>query len=204
MMPSQQPAARRSEPTRIESGAAETLRYIRSTIDSAQRFTTVPGKGCIAIGAVGLAAAGLETAAGLSHLWLQIWIVAAVLACGIASLSVVAKARAQGLSLQRTAARRFFMTLAPAFVAGAVLTIALADAVPRDTIAGAWLLLYGAGLAASGVFAIQAVLTAGVAFMALGTATLALPAGSGSTMLALGFGGIHIVLGEVVRRNHGG
>ena len=129
---------------------------------------------------------------------------AAVLACGIAALSVIAKARAQGLSLQRTAARRFFMTLAPAFVAGAVLTIALVDAVPRDTIAGAWLLLYGAGLAASGVFAIQAVVTAGIAFMALGIATLALPAGSGPTMLALGFGGIHIVLGEVVRRNHGG
>lgn len=204
MTPPQQSAVRRNEPIRIDSGAAETLRYIRSTIDTAQRFTTVPGKGCIVIGAVGLAAAALETVTGFRDYWLQIWIVAAVLACAVAALSVVAKARAQGLSLQRTAARRFFMTLAPAFVAGAVLTIALADAVPRDTIAGTWLLLYGAGLAASGVFAIQAVVTAGVAFMALGTATLALPAGSGTTMLALGFGGIHIVLGEVVRRNHGG
>lgn len=204
MMPSQNSAARRSEPTRIDSGAAETLRYIRSTIDTAQRFTTVPGKGCIAIGAVGIAAAGLETVAGFGELWLEIWIAAAAAACGIAVFSVVAKARAQGLSLQRTAARRFFMTLAPAFVAGAVLTVALVDAVPRDTIAGAWLLLYGAGLAASGVFAIQAVLTAGVAFMALGVATLALPEGSGPTMLALGFGGVHVVLGEIVRRNHGG
>ena len=45
MTPSQQSAVRRSEPIRIDSGAAETLRYIRSTIDTAQRFTTVPGKG---------------------------------------------------------------------------------------------------------------------------------------------------------------
>ena len=49
-----------------------------------------------------------------------------------------------------------------------------------------------------------AVFTAGLAFMALGTATLWLPPGSVHIVLALGFGGIHLVLGDDDREAHGG
>ncbi|HLF10992.1 MAG TPA: hypothetical protein VJA26_07235 [Gammaproteobacteria bacterium] len=194
----------RTGPTPIDRGAAENLRYIRSTIEAAHSFTTVPGKGCIAMGLMALVATGLDLVPRLAHYWLAIWVGAATVACVAAVLFMATKARAQGLSLRRTVARRFFLTLAPAFVSGAILTVVLIDAVPRETIAGVWLLLYGAGIAAAGVFTLPVVFTAGLAFMALGTATFALPAGSAPTMLALGFGGVHIVLGEVIRRNHGG
>jgi hypothetical protein len=190
--------------TPIDLGAAEHLRYIRRTMEAAHTFTTVPGKGCIAMGAIGLAAAALESLAGLDRHWLAIWVGAALIALPVAFLFAAAKARVQGLSLRRTVAKRFLMALAPAFIAAAVLTAALVDFAPRETIAGLWLLLYGAGLASSGVFAIQAVVTAGVAFMALGGAALVLPEGSAPVMLALGFGGIHVALGEIIRRNHGG
>jgi hypothetical protein len=69
---------------------------------------------------------------------------------------------------------------------------------------GMWLLLYGTGLFACGLFAIRAVSTAGLAFMALGTATLWLPPGSAHIVLALGFGGIHLALGMTIVRHHGG
>jgi hypothetical protein len=114
------------------------------------------------------------------------------------------KAHAQGLSLRRSVARRFFMTLAPAFLSGAILTAALAGSVDRELITGLWLLLYGAGLTACGLFAVPAVFTAGIAFMGLGTATLWLPPGSAQIVLALGFGGIHLALGAVIARHHGG
>ena len=52
---------RRIEPTPIDSGALENLRYIRSTIEAADTFTTVPGKGCIAMGLTALAAVGVES-----------------------------------------------------------------------------------------------------------------------------------------------
>ena len=52
---------RRTEPTPIDSGAVENLRYIRSTIEAAHTFTTVPGKGCIAMGVTALAAVGIES-----------------------------------------------------------------------------------------------------------------------------------------------
>ena len=195
---------RRVEPTPIDSGALENLRYIRRTIEAADTFTTVPGYGCIAMGVTALVAVGVESIPQLTPYWLGIWVAAAVVACATALWFMEQKARAQGLSLRRAVARRFFMTLAPAFVAGAILTAALAGRIDRELMTGMWLLLYGTGLAACGLFAIRAVSTAGLAFMALGTATLWLPPGSAHIVLALGFGGIHLALGANIVRHHGG
>jgi len=191
-------------PTPIDSGALENLRYIRSTIEAAHTFTTVPGKGCIAMGLTALAAVGLESIPALAPHWLAIWVGAAIIACGSALWFMEQKAHAQGLSLRRAVARRFFMTLAPAFLTGAILTAALAGHVNRELITGMWLLLYGTGLAACGLFAIPAVFTAGLAFLGLGAATLWLPPGSAHIVLALGFGGIHLALGTAIVRHHGG
>ena len=195
---------RRIEPTPIDSGALENLRYIRSTIEAADTFTTVPGKGCIAMGITAPAAVGVESIPQLAPHWLGIWVAAAAVACGTALWFMEQKEHPQGLSFRRAVARRVFMTLAPAFIAGAILTAALAGQVDRELMTGMWLLLYGTGLAACGLFAIRAVSTAGLAFMALGTATLWLPPGSAHIVLALGFGGIHLALGANIVRHHGG
>jgi hypothetical protein len=195
---------RRVPPTSIDNGALENLRYIRSTIEAADTFTTVPGKGCVAMGITALVAVGLESVPALEPHWLAIWVGAAMVACTSALFFMEQKARAQGLSLRRSVARRFFMTLAPAFLAGAILTAALTGKIDRELMTGMWLLLYGTGLTACGVFSIPAVFTAGIAFMGLGAATLWLPPGSAHVVLALGFGGIHLVLGTAIVRHHGG
>jgi hypothetical protein len=44
----------------------------------------------------------------------------------------------------------------------------------------------------------------GIAFMALGLVALALPATWGNSMMAIGFGGFHIVFGIAIARRHGG
>ncbi len=193
-----------TKPTPIDAGAVENLRYIRNTIEAAGTFTTVPGKGCIAMGITALAAAALESVPDLASSWLQIWVGAAIMAAAAALFFMEEKAKAQGLSLRSAVARRFFMTLVPAFLAGGVLTAALVDDVARSSITGLWLLLYGCGLAACGVFAIPAVLVAGLAFMAFGTVALGLPAAWSPAILALGFGGLHIALGVIILRDHGG
>src|SRR5215471_3137951 len=193
-----------STPTPIGASALENLRYIRDTIAAAGTFTTVPGKGCIAMGVTALAASGLESVPGLAASWLPIWVGAAIMACAVALYFMEEKAKTQGLSLRRAVARRFFMTLVPAFVAGGVLTAALVHHVDRNLITGLWLLLYGTGLAACGVFAIRAVLIAGLAFMALGTVALGLPPSWSPIILALGFGGLHIALGVIIIKDHGG
>jgi hypothetical protein len=194
----------RDEPTPLGTSAAENLRYIRDTIEAARTFTTIPGKGCIAMGVAAIVAAGLESYAPLAPHWLPIWLIAAVVSCTVALFFMEMKAHKEGLSLRRTVALRFFLTLAPAFVAGGILTVALENVVGRDVIAGIWLLLYGVGIAACGVFSIPVVLIAGLAFMGLGTVTLAAPPEWALAMLALGFGGIHIALGVLIARSHGG
>ena len=193
-----------SAPVSIDAGARAHLRYIRETIEAAHTFTSVPGKGCIAMGATALTAAVLDSIPGLAPYWLPIWLTAAVTAVALASFFLVRKAREQGLSLWGGVARRFFLTLLPAFIAGAVLTVALLDSGARELVAGSWLLLYGAGLAASGVFSIRPVLLTGFGFMALGALALAMPSDWTSPLLAVGFGGFHLVLGLIIIRRHGG
>ncbi|HEX7081275.1 MAG TPA: hypothetical protein VF329_09690 [Gammaproteobacteria bacterium] len=197
-------SASESAPVSIDAGALAHLRYIRDTMEAAHTFTSVPGKGCIAMGLTALMAAVLDSIPNLTPYWLPIWLAAAVAAVGLASYFFVQKARAQGLSLWRGVARRFFLTLLPALVAGAVLTGALIDSDARDLVAGSWLLLYGAGLAASGVFSIRPVMLAGFGFMALGTLAFLLPPEWTTALLALGFGGFHVVLGVIILRRHGG
>lgn len=193
-----------TRPTPIGHGAAEHLRYIRSTIEATQTFTAVPGSGCIAMGLVGFGAAAVERVPGLEGQWFAIWLGAAALAGALALGFMEVKAHRLGLSLRRAVAARFFMTLIPAFTAGGVLTLALLDLVGRDVIAALWLMLYGVGLAACGLFSVPAVLKAGIGFLALGTVALLLPAGAAPWLLAAGFGGIHVGLGIVIRRYHGG
>lgn len=188
----------------IGSGAAEHLRFIRNTIEAAQTFTTVPGKGCVAMGVAATTAAILEGIPALAPHWLPIWLTAAVISCAVALFFMEQKARIQGLSLRRTVATRFFLTLTPAFIAGGILTVALIDLVGRETIAGIWLLLYGVGIAACGLFSIPVVLIAGFAFMGLGTVTLAAPAAWAPWLLGTGFGGIHLILGGLIIKDHGG
>jgi hypothetical protein len=193
-----------ASPTRIDYGAVETLKYIRSTIEASQTFTAISGKGCVAMGLTALAAAALDAVPVVGAHWLGVWIAAAGLASALALALMAQKAHAQGSSLRRAVAKRFFMALVPAFCAGAVLTAALVGTADREVIAGVWLLLYGVGLAACGVFSIPVVVGSGIAFMALGTATMFAPAGFAPAALAVGFGGIHIVLGAIIIRRHGG
>ena len=195
---------KRSTTSSIGRGAAEHLRYIRNTIEAAQTFTSIPGKGCIAMGSAAIVAAVLESLPTLRDHWLPIWLAAAVLSAAVALFFMEEKARGQGLSLRRTVATRFFLTLAPAFVAGGVLTVALMDVVGREAIAGIWLLLYGVGIAACGLFSLGIVLIAGFAFMGLGTVALAAPAAWAPALLGVGFGGVHLVLGALIIRDHGG
>ena len=192
------------EPATIGESAAANLRYIRDTIEAAHAFTLVPGRGCIFMGLIALVAASLELFASLAPYWLSLWLTAAVLAGAAALFEMAEKARREGVSLRRTVAMRFFMTLAPSFLVGGILTAALHDSVERDVLAGIWLLCYGAGVSASGVASIPIVLIAGCTFMGLGAVTLTAPPAWAPVLLAAGFGGIHLVLGAIVMRRHGG
>ncbi|MGD8324709.1 MAG: hypothetical protein PVF50_10100 [Gammaproteobacteria bacterium] len=193
----------RPQPQFLDSAAADNLRYIRATIAAAHTFTLVPGRGCMLMGGVAVLAAALETVPALSAQWLPIWLCAAVISAAVALYEMAEKAKRQGLGLRRAAATRFFMTLAPAFAVGAILTAALLNDVPRAVIGGIWLLSYGSGVAACGLFSIPVVVIAGGAFIGLGAVALSAPQSWCVGILALGFGGIHLALGYIVLYKYG-
>lgn len=190
-------------PAALGEHASDSLRYIRRTMERSASFTAVPGWGGVAMGSTAAAAAWLAARQGSPQRWLAVWLVEAVLAFAIGLWSIHHKAKRAGLPLVSQPARRFALGLAPAFVAGAVLTGALVGAGRIDLLPGLWLLLYGAGVASGGAHSVPAVPAMGVAFMALGTVALAVP-GWHDALLAVGFAGLHAGFGVYIARRHGG
>ena len=182
--------------------AKETLAYIRQTMESASTFTAVSGWGLIAVGAIGLIAGGL--AWGLEMpVSLRVWLSAAVLSSITAGVSTAAKSRILNAPLWSGALRKIVWVMAPALTAGAALTYALWITNVRHLLPGTWLALYGAGVAAGGLFSVRALRGMGLLFLALGVIALLAPS-TGLLCLALGFGGLHLGFGAYIVQRHGG
>jgi len=206
-MPSFQSGAARQtdrEPVALHSRAMDNLRYIRETMESSAAFTAVPGLGGIAVGVSALVAAWLSTTPQLAPHWLWVWVADAALALAVGGWTMWRKAGRVGISLSRGAGRRFLLSLSPPLVAAALLTVVLQRLDVVEPIPGVWLLLYGAGVMTGGAFSVRAVPVMGACFMLLGAVALLTPIQWSMGLLALGFGGLHIVFGTLIAVRHGG
>jgi hypothetical protein len=65
-------------------------------------------------------------------------------------------------------------------------------------------MLYGTGVATSGLASVRAVPLMGFSFMGLGTIAAFGPAAWSDALLGLGFGGVHILFGLIIVRRYGG
>ena len=190
--------------TPLHSRAEQNLHYIRETMRSAGTFTSVPGKGGIAMGIVGgiaaLVASRMETPVGM----LTVWIASAPIAALLGGAFMVAKARRMETALAGIVARRFFTGFAPPLVVAAVLTWLLLAQGASDIVPSMWLMLYGAAAISGGAFSVRLVAVMGICFVALGVVGALTPAAWANAWLSAGFGGLHIVFGSIIARNHGG
>ena len=196
------PSADRT-PAALHDRALADLQFIRRTMEGAAAFTTLSGTGLVAIG---LSALGAGAVAGSTPgpPWLRVWVAEAALALAIGVLATLAKTRRAQLPILSGPLRKFGLALAAPSLAGAVLTVALAQHGAYGLLPGAWLLLYGSGLLAGGTFSIRLVPLMGAGFMALGVAAALAPSALGPAAMVMGFGGLHVVFGALVVRGHGG
>ncbi len=188
----------------LHTRAAENLHYIRETIRSAGAFTSVPGKGGIAMGIVGLGAALLASSSDSPSRMLVIWMGAAPVAVLVGGSFMIAKARLDNVALSGLIARRFFAGLAPPLLVGVVLTWLLLARGVTDLVPSLWLMLYGAGVIGGGSFSVRLVVMMGVCFAALGVIAALTPSDWANIWLGSGFGGLHIAFGLVIARRYGG
>jgi hypothetical protein len=192
------------KPPALHAHAADNLRFIRDTMSRAGQFTAVPGWGGVAMGATALATAALASQASDRTLWLVWWLGDAAVAIAIAIVTMTRKARRLDLPLLAAPAKRFALAYVPPLAAGAVLTAVFVDNGLSARLPGCWLLLYGVAIATAGTLSVRVVQFMGVVFMALAAASFAAPASFGDAFMAAGFGGLHIVFGLIIARNHGG
>ena len=192
------------EPLPLHSRAMDELRFIRTTMERAGRFTAVPGWGGVCLGTTALAAAAVAGPPGQSARWLAVWLGEAFVAAAIATIAIVRKSRRTGAPLDATPTRRFALAAFPPLVAGAILTAVFVRHGLSSRLPGCWLLLYGVGLTTGGALSVRVVPVVGALFMALGSIAFVSPAAWGNVLMAAGFGGLHVVFGLLIARNHGG
>jgi len=187
----------------LHEHAAESLRFIRDTMERAGSFTSIPGWGGFAIG---LTAVGASVAAQplRGRAWLMVWIGEAALAAVIGAVTVAMKGRRAGTSFTTPAAKRFFVGYLAPMLAGAIVTIALYRAGAFAAMPATWLLLYGTAFVSSGAFSIRVIPLMGICYMLLGVAAAFVPFAIANALLGCGFGGLHVVFGILIARRYGG
>jgi hypothetical protein len=194
-----------ARPEPIQAHALENLRFIREAMSRASEFTAVPGWGGILMGVSALITAPIAGAPDGTFRWVLIWFADAVVAATIALVAIAIKSKRSGTPLSKAApALRFALAFLPPLVAGMILTPVFVMMGLIARLPGCWLLLYGTAVATGGAFSVKVVPLMGICFMALGAVAFAAPAAWGHWLMALGFGGLHIVFGTIIARSYGG
>lgn len=188
----------------LRAQAIDNLNFIRNAMENAGSWTAVPGIGGMLMGATALLAALSAHWSRSATAWLAIWSAEALLAIIIALGFSYWKAARNGTTLLSRPFRRFVLAMAPSIFVGAILTFVLYNASGIRLLPALWLLLYGAGVSSGGAFSVRIVPIMGSSFLALGAVAALFPPAWADLLMALGFGGFHIIFGLLIARRYGG
>ena len=181
----------------LDTHALGTLQYIRASIDAAG-LLAVPGSAGIAMGAVGVLTAVLVSLKPLAAHWLQIWLIAGLVAIAFGTALMIHQVVTRGTALYRGPLRKFLMCLCPPLLVGGVLTWQLWLHGQIALIPGVWLLMYGCAVMAASTLTRRALAVMGALLAALGVIALQLPSSYQNAVLGVGFGGLHLLFGMLI------
>lgn len=188
----------------IHEHALDQIRYIRQAMERTSEFTAVPGWGGVAMGVSALVVATMATRQPDIRTWFHWWGYECLFGMLIGGFSVWRKVRAGDESIYTSAGRKFLLSFAPPITAGALISYVLYIAQVPGLMPGVWLLLYGTAVVAAGTFSVKIVPLMGFSFMSLGAVALFVPFFWANVLLAIGFGGLHIIFGAWIARRFGG
>ena len=191
------PEAGGSNTVALDSHALGTLQYIRASIDAAG-LLAVPGSAGIAMGAIGITATVLASLKALAPYWLEVWLIAGLVAIAFGTALMTHQLVIHGTVLYRGPLRKFLMCLCPPLLVGAVLTWQLWLRAEFTLIPGIWLLMYGCAVMAASTLTRRALAVMGALLAVLGVIALQVPVSFQNAMLGLGFGGLHLLFGILI------
>jgi len=184
--------------------AIDNLKFIRETMERSTAFTAVPGYGGILMGVTACVAAYIANMQVYLVDSLATWLVEACLAFAIGLLAMWQKSKIAGQSLVSAPAKKFAMGFVPPLVAGVIAVLGLWKYGHYYEMAPVCMLAYGAAVASGGAFSVRVIPVMGWCFMVLGAIAFLLPTNYGNLMMALSFGGLHIIFGAIIARRYGG
>ena len=204
MIDQQKPSATGSaKVTPLHSSAEDNLRYIRASMEAASSFTGISGLGYMIAGASALPVTWLASQQASVEAWFTVWMLEAFFAGGVVLALTARKAETQGGSLWSGSGKKLMNAFLPTVGIGALLTLALAAQGEFTWLPGIWLAHYGAAVMTAGAHSVRIVPLMGALFIMLAAMVLLAPV-SANLMLALGFGGLHLVFGFMIWRQYGG
>lgn len=195
--------------------ARDHLRVIRQTMERSTQYSTLSGWSGIFVGL--LAIAGVALTRSLTHApeWrtlsagaqnmkiAAIWFGALVLAVAIDFVCNKRRARRVGKYVMSRLGAHILIAALPAFLGAGVLTLFFFQHGLAAFVYGIWMLCYGLAICAVGLFSVRPVTFLGIAFVLSGALTLLMPLGLSMLMMAVTFGGFHIIYGIAMARKHG-
>ena len=195
----------RREPDARE--AEENLRVIRALMERSTKFSTFSGLSGVCAGLASIVGCVLTRAIGRDPgafpvLFIALWSTVIVVAVGADYLLMKRRAARVGKHVLSRLGKQMVIAAAPGLGAGAILTLYLMQHGMLGDVYPFWMLAYGIAVAATGLFSQREVSYLGAAFLLAGAATLFAPA-AGLAMMAVTFGGFHIVYGLAMSRKEG-
>ncbi len=190
--------------------AEENLRVIRELMERSTKYSTFSGPSGVLAGAASIV--GCLVTRALSARppesdsfripFLVTWSLVILFAIGADFLLMKRRAARVGKRIVSRLGKQMVFAAGPGLGTGALLTLFLLQ---HNLLAGVyplWMLCYGIAVCAVGQFSQREVKALGVSFLLAGALTLLVP-GLGLPMMALSFGGFHIVYALIISRKDG-
>lgn len=190
----------------------DDLLYIRRTLDSAGRLSSISGAATAVIGVLSLCVS-VTNLRFTGVPWIQrgtlapfalAWGLLLILSLAISAFSMERKGARIGQPFWSPVLRKALGIWAAPMIVGAIMTAAILRAGTAAMIPTVWLGCYGAALASAGFVTVSPIRWMGLSFLLLSLASLLLPIYFGLALLALGFGGLHIAFGAYIAWRHDG
>jgi hypothetical protein len=197
----------------FQEHALAQLEAIRGYMERAERYTHLSGYACLVAGGIAIAGSAVCFLLGLRFcdpgadrpMLGLVWGCVMLLALGQNIVFSIASARGKGEPVWSALAQSVVKAVLPGFVVGAVVTLVCLREDLLPLLPGLWMLAYGTSLVGLSLFAGTHVHVFGIAFLAAGAAALLFLQDQGLLMMALSFGGLHVLMGGLVvlRTRHG-